>query len=110
MNWRDITAAGGGAALTSSAYDSSEIGAMAASRDAIAKDNYFQQEMRQAIKYYLYQMAQSNAMNGISSTTEIVYVATWYENALKIATWALAELTALCLVLAVVKDLKSRKQ
>ena len=110
MNWRDITAAGGGAALTSSAYDSSEIGAMAASRDAIAKDNYFQQEMRQAIKYYLYQMAQSNAMNGISSTTEIVFVRTWVDNALLAGTIAMAVLTALCLVISVSKEFKIRKK
>ena len=65
--------------------------------------------MKQGIKYYLYQLAQSNAMNGISSTTEIVYIATWYENALKYATWALIALTALCLVLAVINDRKSMR-
>ena len=110
MNWRDIVAGGGGAALTSSAYDTSNIGAMENYKAEIEKDLYFQQEMRNSLKYYLYNIAQSNAMNGISSTTEIVYITTWYEQALQIATWSLAALTALCFIAAVVKDLKSRKE
>lgn len=110
MNWRDIVAGGGGGALTTSAYDTSNIGAMAASKTAIEKDSWFQKEMKDGIKYYLYNIAQSNAMNGISSTTEIVYVTTWYERALQIATYALAALTAICLVMAVIKDLKSLKK
>ena len=110
MNWRDIVAGAGGGALTTSAYDTSAIGAMANAKADIEKDVWFQEQMQQGIKYYLYNLAQSNAMNGISSTTEIVYIATWYENALKYATYALAALTALFLVLAVVGDLKSRKQ
>ena len=109
MNWRDIVAGGGGGALTTSAYDTSNIGAMAASKTAIEKDVWFQEQMKEGIKYYLYNLAQSNAMNGISSTTEIVYVATWYERTLQIATWVLAALTALCLCMAIVTDLKSRK-
>ena len=110
MNWRDVTAAGGGGTLTTSAYDTSTIGAMAASKGEIEKDTWFQEQMKQSIKYFLYNIAQSNAMNGISSASQIVYVATWYEQALQIATWSLAGLTALCLVIAVVKDLKSRKK
>jgi len=70
MNWRDVTAAGGGGTLTTSAYDTSEIGAMANSKKEIEKDVSFQQMMKKNIKYYLYQLVQSNAMNGISSTTD----------------------------------------
>ena len=109
MNWRDVVAAGGGFALTSSAYDTSNIGAMAASKAEIQKDVWFQEQMRQGIKYALYNIVQSNAMNGISSTTEIVYVKTWYENLLFGATIGLSVLTALFLVLAVVADRKSKK-
>lgn len=110
MNWRDVVAGGGGGTLTTSAYDTSTIGAMANSKADIEKDVWFQEQMKDGIKYFLYNIAQSNAMNGISSTTEIVYITTWYERALQIATWALAALTALFLALAVWTDLKSLRK
>ena len=110
MNWRDVTAGGGGGSLTSSAYDTSTIGGMAASKSDIQKDMYFQQNLRTNIKYFLYQIVQSNAMNGISSTTEIVPVRTWVDNALTGATIGTAILTALFLILAIVKSLKKEKK
>ncbi len=79
MNWRDITAAGGGNCLTTSAYDSSIIGTMAASKSKIAKDTQFQQMMKYSLKYWMYNLASSNAMNGISQTTKIKHVLTWYQ-------------------------------
>ena len=106
MNWRDIVAAGGGAALTSSAYDTSDIGSMEASKDVIAKDQVFQQEMKNNLKYYLFNIAQSNAMNGISSTTEIVYIRTWVENAVFAAEICLGVLTALCFLVSLIKGRK----
>ena len=109
MNWRDVVAAGGGFALTSSAYDTSNIGTMAASKADIQKDIWFQEQMKKGIKYALFNIAQSNAMNGISSTTEIVYVKTWYENVLFGATIGLSVLTALFLLLGVLADRKSKK-
>ena len=109
MNWRDVVAAGGGFSLTSSAYDTSNIGTMAASKAEIQKDVWFQEQMKQSIKYALYNIAQSNAMNGISSTTEIQYIRTWYQNALLAATICLGALTALFLLLAVLNDRKSKK-
>ena len=48
-------------------------------------------------------------MNGISSTTEIVYVRTWVDNALLAATIALAVLTLLCLAMAIRKEFKLAK-
>ena len=110
MNWRDIVAGGGGACLTSSAYDTSDIGAMEASKSEIEKDEYFQQQMKQGIKYYLYNIAQSNAMNGISSTTEIVYIRTWVDKAILGAEIGLGILTALGFLLAVINDIKSGKK
>ena len=80
MNWRDITFAGGGNALTTSAYDTSEIGTMAASKSKIAKDTAFQKMMKTNIRYWLYNLAQSNAMNGISNTMDIKHVSTWWQN------------------------------
>ena len=110
MNWRDVTAAGGGGTLTTSAYDTSEIGAMANSKKAIEKDVSFQQMMKKNIKYFLYQLVQSNAMNGISSTTEIQTVRTWYQNALTGAEAAFAALTILFLIMTILKTVKSKKE
>lgn len=79
MNWRDITFAGGGNCLTTSAYDTSTIGTMAASKAKIAKDTAFQEMMKYNIKFFLYKIASSNALNGISVDTRIVNVLTWYQ-------------------------------
>ncbi len=108
MNWRDIIAGGGGGCLTTSAYDTSEIGSMADSKSEIQKDNAFQEEMKKGIKYYLYQFVQSNAMNGISSTTEIVPIRTWYQNALLAAEIVLGILTAVFLVLSFILPKKKK--
>jgi len=107
MNWRDVTAAGGGNCLTSSAYETSEIGEMNASKSEIEKDGDFQAQMKRNIKYWAYNMAASNAMNGLTSTTEKVYVLTWYQKALYAGTAGLGALTAL---LAIVSLLKRRKE
>lgn len=93
MNWRDITFAGGGNALTTSAYETSEIGTMAASKSAIAKDTQFQKMMKSNIKYWLYNLAQSNAMNGLSNTMEIKHVSTWWQNTIYAAVALFAVLT-----------------
>ena len=108
MNWRDIVAGGGGNALTSSAYDTSNIGSMAASKAAIEKDGWFQEQIQDNLKYCLYNFAQSNAMNGVSSTTEIQYVRTWVQNALLGATICLGVLTALFLLLGIINDRRSK--
>jgi len=79
MNWRDITFAGGGNCLTTSAYDTSKIGTMAASKSKIAKDTDFQNMMKYNIKFFLYKLADSNAMNGYSIGTSIKHVLTWYQ-------------------------------
>ncbi len=110
MNWRDIVAGGGGGCLTTSAYDTSEIGAMSASKSAIQKDMTFQERMKEGIRYYLYQLVESNAMNGVSSTTEIVYIRTWYQNALLAATIVLGILTALFLVLSFIRPKQLKKK
>ncbi len=109
MNWRDVTAGGGGGCLTSSAYDTSNIGQMAASKAAIEKDVWFQQQMKDSLHHYLYNIVQSNAMNGISNTSKIVYIHTWYDIVLLVATIALALLTCTFLFLSVRNDFKGRK-
>ncbi len=110
MNWRDITAGGGGNCLTSSAYDTAEIGTMAASKSEIQKDQTFQEMMKFNLKFWVYQLAQSNAMNGISSTTEIQYVTTWWQNAILGAEIAFGVLTVLFAVVGLLKAKKAKAQ
>ena len=62
--------------------------------------------MAKNIKYFLYQEVQSNAMNGTSSTTEIIPVRTWVDNAVLAAIIVTAALTVLFLILAVLKAMK----
>lgn len=108
MNWRDITAGGGGNCLTTSAYDTSSIGTMAASKDLIEKDTQFQEMMKYNLKFWMYNLVQSNAMNGLSSTTEVNHVLTWYQKALYGVDAALAVLTVLCIVQGVRKTRKTQ--
>ncbi|MCD7760978.1 MAG: glycoside hydrolase family 3 C-terminal domain-containing protein [Clostridiales bacterium] len=82
MNWRDIVFAGGGACLTTSAYETSNIGTMSASKSLIAQDTTFQEQMKLNIKYYLYNFVQSNAINGLTTETEIITSLTWFQIAL----------------------------
>lgn len=110
MNWRDATVAGGGNMLTETAYDNAEIGSMAASKDLIAKDTYFQEMMKYNIKFWVYQMVQSNAMNGLTSTTEIQYVTTWWQDALSTAVTVTAVLTVLAMAAYVVTCVKPAKK
>lgn len=110
MNWRDITAAGGGSCLTTSAYDTSEIGTMAASKDAIAKDTEFQKMMKYSLKYWMYNLAKSNAMNGTSQTTEVHHVLTWYQITLYVVIAVLAVLTLLCVAVGLKKHKKYMAQ
>lgn len=110
MNWRDITFAGGGNCLTTSAYDTSEIGTMAASKNVIAKDTKFQEMMKYNIKFWLYRLAASNAMNGITNTTELVYVFTWWQYALIAAIAVFSILTAAFAAVYGVKTVKSKRE
>lgn len=98
MNWRDITAGGGGNCLTTSAYDTSKIGTMAASKSEIAKDTHFQEMMQTNIKYFLYKLADSNAMNGINKDTKIKYVLTWWQKLIYGVDIVFAVLTILSIV------------
>lgn len=101
QNWRDVVFGGGAVALTSSnaTYSNTKVGTMEANREAIQKDAGFQQMMKQAIKYYAYQTAGSSAMNGMTEGTRMVYVKTWWQNALLAARIGSALLTVLCVVL-----------
>ena len=81
MNWRDVTFAGGGGCLTENAFETSVIGqtSTANNQKLIKADTAFQQAIKKNIKYALYAMANSNAMNGITSDTKIVRAYPWWE-------------------------------
>ena len=110
MNWRDTVFGGGLGMLTSTpTYEDSGIGTMANSRDAIAADETFQLAMKQGIKYFAYTFAASNAMNGITSNTTMVYVRTWYQNAILGAEIGFAVLTVAFAAIGVVTSQKKKK-
>ena len=111
MNWKDSILGGGGAMLSNaSTYDTTEWGSMTSSKSKIASDAVFQQKMKDAIKYYAYTTAGSNAMNGITSDVELVYVRTWWQNAYTAATVCAGVLTAAFAVLYVLRLTKGRKE
>lgn len=110
MNWRDVTWGGGGNCLTTSAYDTSSIGTMAASKKEIQKDTAFQEMMKYNLKFWMYQMAGSNVMNGMTSTTERQYVLTWYQKAMYGADAVFGVLTVLFAALAILKGRKAAKK
>lgn len=83
---------------------------MAASKDAISRDTEFQEMMKYSLKFWMYNLAKSNAMNGISTTTEVQHVLTWYQKALYGADAVLALLTVLFIVLGVKKSKKIKEQ
>ena len=103
MNWLDTVHAGGGTLLGEAArWEGTPLGTMEASRDKIMKDTRFQQQMQYTLKTWLYSLAQTNATNGMTSTTKIVAVKPWWQKALTAATCVTGALTVLFAVLALV--------
>ena len=111
MNWRDVTFAGGGGCLTSTAFESSVIGSPLSSDNMklIQKDTEFQHELKKMLKYDLFTFVQSNAMNGITKDTHIVRAYPWWEITLIGINIGLGVLTALSLCLYAVPQLKKKK-
>jgi len=111
MNWKDTVYGGGGTTLSnSSTYAESEWGTMTSNKSKITADAVFQQKMKDAIKYYAYTTAGSNAMNGVSSDVEILYVRTWWQNAITAAEVVAGVLTAGFAILYVLKVVQDRKE
>ena len=57
--------------------------------------------MRQASHRVLYTVANSNAMNGISTSTTVVAVTPWWQTALYVLCGAMAVMTVVSAVMAV---------
>lgn len=107
MNWLDTVAGGGGTMLGSSAnWTGTTLGTMEAAKNAIAKDTFFQEQMQYTLKTWLYTLAQSNAVNGLSTTTKMVTVYPWWLMAQFVADGVFAVLALLFVVLA----LRSRRK
>ena len=111
MNWLDTVAGGGGTMLGSSAnWTGTSLGTMEASKNAIAKDTFFQEKMQYTLKTWLYALAQSNVVNGLSTTTKMVTVYPWWLMAQFIADGVFALLALLFVILAVLSRRKGMRE
>ncbi len=80
--------------------------------DAILQhdDGYLLGELRRAAKNILYNDANSNIMNGLSSNSTIISITPWWQPTLKVTICAFAALTLLSLVMLTVAKVKYRKE
>lgn len=67
--------------------------------DNVSKDSRLQAALKQDLKYQLYAIANSNALDGLSSNSELVSVRTWYDNLVTALIVVFAALTVLNLAL-----------
>ncbi|MCD8142678.1 MAG: glycoside hydrolase family 3 C-terminal domain-containing protein [Clostridiales bacterium] len=109
MNWLDSFACGLSGTLGTNAYEATSLGAStsAANQALIVTDAYLQQQIHDAIKYTVYQVANSNYMNGMDSTSRWETVTQWWKAALYggIALFAVLTLAFLALyLLALTKE------
>lgn len=78
--------------------------------EAVSQDTTMMTALKQAMKYQNYALANSNAMDGMASSTRLVSVRTWYDNALVAVQIVFAALTVLAAAMYVLNDRKSKKQ
>ncbi len=112
MNWKDSILGGGGTMLSNpTTYEETEWGAMTSKENMkkINADSVFQHKMKEILKTYAYTTASSNAMNGITNGTQVIYVSTWWQNLLAGIKYAFAAITAILLVMYMVSIGKSKK-
>lgn len=113
MNWKDSLLGGGRTMLSNpTTYEDTEWGAMTSDKNMkkIKADSLFQHKMKEILKTYVYTTAQSNAMNGISAGTQIVYVNTWWQNLIVGIKYAFGALTVILVVLYLVSLKKNGKE
>lgn len=78
--------------------------------EAVSQDTTMMTALKQAMKYQNYALANSNAMDGMASSTRLVSVRTWYDNALVAVQVVFTALTVLAAAMYVLNDRKSKKQ
>lgn len=111
QNWRDVIFGGGSDVLSNhSTFAETSLGTMSDNTKTIQKDTSFQEKMKAGLKYYLYTTARSNAMNGITSDTETVYVKTWWQNTILGVEIGLGILTTVFGILYVLQLWKKKKE
>ncbi|MCD7801472.1 MAG: glycoside hydrolase family 3 C-terminal domain-containing protein [Clostridiales bacterium] len=115
MNWRDSFACGLSGTLGTNAYEATSLGASTsdANQALIATDAYLQQQIHDAVKYTVYQVANSNYMNGMDSTSRWENVTQWWKAAMYggIAVFAVLTVAFLALyVLDLVKETNGEKK
>ena len=109
MNWLGSVKNGTSGMLTTNATTSaSKFGSMESNKAKILKDTEFQEKMQLAMKSYLYSIARSNAMNGITENTRTNYVLTWWQKAIIGAEVVTAALTVVFLAVDVFKKRKNQ--
>ncbi len=77
--------------------------------DNVSQDAVLLQDLKNVMTWQAYALANSNAMDGLNETSEIVDVRTWYDNALTGAQIVFALLTIAALVMYL-KETKKRNQ
>ena len=92
-------------------YETTKWGAMTtpANKKLIASDAEFQNLMKDVLKTYVYNIVASNGMNGVTSSTQVVYVRTWWQNALIGTAAALGVVTAGLAAVYVAKSVRRKK-
>ena len=111
QNWKDAISAGSSETLSNrKTWAESRWNTMNANRDLILSDTVFQQKMQQGLKYTFYTTVRSNAVNGITSNTEMVYVQTWWQKAIRWTTYGLGVVTVLLAALYVHGEVKKSKK
>lgn len=110
MNWLDSYALGLSGTLGTDVYSSTPLGASTsdANQKAIATDAYLQQQIHDSIKYVVYQVANSNFMNGMDANTEVKTVTPWWQLAFTAATVVLG-VAAAAVTILYIKDLRAKK-
>lgn len=95
MNWRDTIANGGGGLVSKTAYQDSTIGdpVTPANMALIEKDQAFQADVQETVKYFLYNLADSNYMNYLTANTTFRYITPWWQSALTVVNVVLGVLT-----------------
>ena len=76
----------------------------------VGQDTELMSAIKQAMTWQAYALANSNALDGMASSTRLVSVRTWYDNALVAVQVVFAALTILAAAMYVLNDRKSKKQ
>lgn len=110
MNWRDTIANGGGGLVSKIAYQDSIIGDPVTPENMalIKKDQAFQADVQETVKYFLYNLADSNYMNYLTANTTFRYITPWWQSALTVANVVLGVLTLGGCVMYVISAKKNK--